>query len=297
MGMITCQDGNRNLLGTRIKKNPDTGKNGWWDSKYVRVNRGEGDFGATNVKFQNVGVTTTATQNDINIAATGFGSNTALILDPRRYEFQDDSYNKMLWYDRNTKKYVQAESGVDIETPIMTTLEKAGYAVTYYSDAAVSLDKVNQMTNYKVSAINTHGITDPLEIDTPWFTWGDTSTGFVLSRSASNGASNSADYTKVYAKDIKYQNTNGMILIDGCSTFKYTNKPDLLHSGTLAAAVSKAKCSGGPASDWTVDYGRSYLVNFFTSMAKGKSANYIGHFHRRRNTGPDIFNLIGNFYL
>jgi hypothetical protein len=218
-----------------------------WDTRLVPVNAGEGDFAAkkvNNAQFKNVKVTTQATTNDITISTAGFGTKTALILDPRRWEFEDSEYN-------SNNGYV---IGIDIRDPIMNSLENTGYAVTYYSDGAVSKEKVGQMDDYWVSAINTHAY----------------SYGFDLSKS-SDGLN--PDY--VLASDLKYDSShrkglwkasNGMTILTICNTFTDTS------SGTLADAASKASCSGGFASETGIDFSRNFLINYFDSLSKGNTA-------------------------
>ncbi|MRS04078.1 hypothetical protein EG832_12790, partial [bacterium] len=119
------------------------------------VSKAEGDFAAkktNNAQFGSVSVTTRATNgysdrtdNDITISTTGFGANTALILDPRREEF------------------VKWHGGPEIRDSVMNSLKNKGYAVSYFSDSAVTKEKVKQMDEYKVSVVNTHS--SPTGID------------------------------------------------------------------------------------------------------------------------------------
>ena len=203
----------------------------------TKINRGEGDFTAVKTTFNNVGVTTVTTKNDISITPTGFGANTALILDPRRYEF------------------VTLNRGQEIRDSVTNSLVSKGYAVTYYSDAAVSKDKVAQMDDNLVSVISTH--MDPTQI--------------YLSKS-----SDGITYDKVSASELKnmYTKSNGMTLLVGCNSFKnsFTNTGKPI-SGTLADAVSKASCSGGTTDYWSITYNRNFIAKYFQLMAKGSPAS------------------------
>lgn len=220
--------------------------NDGWDRTLVPVNAGEGDFVAkktNNAQFKNVVVTTAATHDDVSISATGFGSKTALILDPRRWEFEDNEHNH--------NGYV---IGVDIRDPLMKSLKEKGYAVTYYSDAAVSKDKVGQMDDYWVSVINTHANSYDLELS-------KSTDGYNPdSISPSELINNGEDLNGLWDKK------NGMILLTICNTFTDTGQ------GSLADAASKASCSGGFTSETGIDFSRKFLIKYFDSMSKGKSA-------------------------
>jgi hypothetical protein len=200
--------------------------------KLTKISRGEGDFAAkktNNYAFSNVAVTTRATKNDIDISTSGFGDNTALILDPRRWEFVD---------------YI----GTDIRDSVMGSLKGKGYAVTYYSDSAVSKDKVRKMDEYKVSVINTH--TSP--------------TSLALSKSSDGVTFDKMNPTELIND---YTNYNGMALIIVCNSFKSTG------SGTWAEAVNKANVRGGTTDYWSIKYVRAFTKRFFANMANGYNAN------------------------
>ena len=217
-------------------KDPTTGN---WVGTLKEVDAGGANFAAKSIKFSKIGVTNTATQNDVTISTSGFGTKTALILDPRRNEFEDNQHN------------TNAVGGIDIRDTLMASLEKAGYAVTYYSDAAVSKEKVGQMDDYWVSVINTHA----------------NSYGFDLSKS-----SDGLNPDTVTASDLKYdtshknglwKNSNGMTILTICNTFTNTG------TGTLADAAGKASVSGGTTTYWSIEYSRKFLNNYFQAMADG----------------------------
>jgi len=226
-----------------------------WDRIKTKVARGEGDFAARkigNVQFSNVAVTTRATKNDINIAATGFGANTALILDPRRWEFVTDV------------------GGRDIRDSVMNSLKNnkyGGYAVTYYSDAAVSKDKVKQMDEYKVSTITTHSCPTLL----------------YLSKSTDG-----INFDTMSASELKsgYTNSNGMALVVGCDSFLSTG------IGTWADATSKANVRGGTTSEWSIIYSRDFINNYYASMSNGNTASYANSY-AAGSSGPRL-TLLGN---
>jgi len=204
----------------------------------TKVERGEGDFAAVKTNgdhFGSVSVSTSSTKSDVVISSTGFGSNTALILDPRRWEFVTDV------------------GGKDIRDSVMTSLKNKGYAVTYYSDSAVSKDKVKQMDEYRVSAITTHA----------------NSYGISLSKS-----SDGKTWDTMTASELKseYTNNNGMALVIGCDSF--TDRGD----GTWADALSKAEVSGGTTSSWGIVYSRGYINKFFKSMGNGNNASSANNY-------------------
>lgn len=223
-----------------------------WDRTAIKVERGEGDFAArkkNNVRFTSVSVKTRSTKSDVVVSASGFGSNTALILDPRRYEFVTDV------------------GGSEIRDTVMSYLKNKGYAVTYYSDSAVSKEKVKQMDEYRVSAINTHA----------------SSNSIYLSRS-----SDGTTWDTMSATELKsaYTKSNGMTLIVGCNSFKSTG------AGTWADAVSKANVRGGTTSSWAIVYCRSFLNNFFKSMASGSTASSANSY--AAGSGGAKLKLLGN---
>jgi hypothetical protein len=223
-----------------------------WTRIKTKVQRGEGDFGAlktNNAHLGAVSVATRSTKNDVIISTTGFGSNTALILDPRRWEFESDV------------------GGSGIRDSVMTSLKSKGYAVTYYSDSAVSKDKVKQMDEYKLSAINTHA----------------SSSSIYLSKSTDG-----TNWDTMTATELKseYTNNNGMALIIGCDSFTDTG------TGTWADAVSNANVRGGTTSSWGIVYGRTYINRFFRAMSVGYTATKANDYAAGRN-GAKLL-LLGN---
>jgi len=227
-------------------------KTGSWDRIKTKVARGEGDFAAkkiNNDQFSSVAVTTHATKDDIGITATGFGANTALILDPRRWEFVTDV------------------GGKEIRDSVMNSLKNKGYAVTYYSDAAVSKDKVKQMDDYKVSTITTHS----------------SPTLLYLSKSTDG-----INFDTMSASELMsgYTNSNGMALVVGCDSFLSTD------TGTWADAVSKADVRGGTTSEWGIIYSRNFINNYFASMSNGNTASDANSY-AAGSSGPKL-TLLGN---
>jgi len=209
-----------------------------WIRVKTKVERGEGDFAAqklNNAQFGAVSVITKSTKNDVTISTTGFGTNTALILDPRRWEF------------------VTNVGGAEIKDTVVNALLKKGYAVTYFSDSAVSKDKVKQMDEYKVSLIHTH--TSP--------------TTLYLSKSTDG-----TNWDTMTATELKsaYTRENGMALIVGCNSFKSTA------AGTWADAMSKANVRGGTTKNWAITFGRNFINRFFTKMGDGYTANNANNY-------------------
>ncbi len=231
---------------------------GDYDRISTKVERGEGDFVAkktNNYAFNNVYLTTRATKSDISITPTGFGANTALILDPRRWEITVD------------------QGGRDIRDPVMNSLKSKGYAVTYYSDSAVSKEKVAQMDDHRLSAINTH--TSP--------------TLFYLSKS-----SNGVTWDRVNANELNnwFTKSNGMTVFIGCSSFAD------IGTGTLAAAVSEANVRGGTTKSWGLRYVNDFEVRFFDSLSKGNTISYANNYAKGydaydRSSGKNL-RLLGN---
>jgi hypothetical protein len=212
-----------------------------WDRTKVKVERGEGDFAAlrrNNADFGKVSVGTLSTKNDVVILTSGFGGKTALILDPRRWEF------------------VTSLGASDIRDSVLASLKDRGYAVTYYSDSAVSKDKVKKMDEYWISAI--HSYTTP--------------TTMYLSKS-----SDGANWDTITASELKsgYTYSNGMALIIGSDSFSS------IGSGTWADAVSKASVRGGTTSSWKDSYGSDFINKYIFALsyyypASNANANAAG---------------------
>lgn len=156
--------------------------------KNVKVLRGEGLFAAQktgNSKFGTVSVKTRSTKDDVVISTSGFGTKTALFLDPLY------------------TKYCGSYGMPDVKDTVINSLLKKGYAVTYYRDSAVSKEKVKQMDEYRVSAIHT-----------------DTTTN-TLTLSKSTDGTNPDTMTAAELK-AAYTNSNGMAIIFGTNSFTST---------------------------------------------------------------------------
>jgi hypothetical protein len=145
--------------------------------------------------------------------------------------------------------------------------KNGGYAVTYYSDAAVSKDKVKQMDEYKVSTIATHSCPTLL----------------YLSKSTDG-----INFDRMTASELKsgYTNSNGMALVVGCDSFLSTD------TGTWADAVSEADVRGGTTSEWSVIYSRNFINNYYASMSNGNNASYSNSY-ASGSSGPKL-TLLGN---
>jgi hypothetical protein len=148
----------------------------------------------------------------------------------------------------------------------MTSLKNKGYAVTYFSDSAVSKDKVKQMDEYKVSMITTHS-----------------SPNLIYLSKSTDGK----NWDQMYASELKsgYQNSNGMALIIGCSSFADTG------TNTWADAMSKAEVRGGTTASWGIVYSRSFINKYFDSMSKGNTASTANDV---AGAGGSKLKLLGN---
>lgn len=198
-----------------------------WEKIKVKVERGEGDFAALRqdyADFGRVSVGTLSSKSDVTIMTSGFGVKTALILDPNCWEYEADL------------------GASNIRDTIMSSLKEKGYAVTYYSDSAVSKDKVKKMDEYWISAIQSH----------------TTPTTMYLSRS-----SDGKNRDTITASELKnaYTYSNCMALIIGSETFSN------IGSGSWAEAVSKASVRGGTTSPWTASYGRDFINKYFYALS------------------------------
>lgn len=198
------------------------------------ISDGRGTFSAlrtNNNPFTNVFVESKANVNDVSIKATGFGTKTALLLDPRRWEF------------------VTAVNGIDFRNPTTNALLSKGYAVTYYSDAAVSKAKVLTMDDYWVSVLLSHGGPAGMELST-----------------TTNGITE--DIISFSTLQSGYTKKNGMALLLGCQSFD----PDKDGVRQGANAVKLATFSGGIQGTWPVGYVQLFVNDFFSSMASGSTA-------------------------
>jgi hypothetical protein len=224
--------GLNNALGYQEHWSWNAEKNAWERTK-VKVERGEGVFAASkrdNIDLGRVTVNTVSTRNDITISTSGFGVKTALVLDPEHWEFVHDI------------------GANDIRDAMMAYLKGKGYAVTYYSDSAVSKDIVKKMDEYQISIINSY----------------TTPTSMRLSRS-----SDGANWDTITASELKsaYTYKNKMALIVGPNSFSNTG------SGTWEDAVKKASVRGGTTSSWDIPYSRDFINKYLYALSYFYSAS------------------------
>jgi hypothetical protein len=213
----------------------------------VGITGGGGTFSALrplNYPFTNVVVDSIAYTNDVSITATGFGTKTALLLDPRRWEFVT-SYGT---------------SGIDFQGPVTNALLSKGYAVTYYNDAAVTKDKVFTMDDYYVSVLDSHG--GPYGMD--------------LTKTTDGKTFDTIDFTTLQGK---YTKKNGMALLIGCETFN----PDKNGVQEGAQAVQLANVRGGIQGVWYIGQPNLFLNQFFGAMANGYTAYQANNYARYKD--------------
>jgi hypothetical protein len=196
------------------------------------INSGSADFLAlktSNAAFSKPVVKIKATASDVDISSSGTGK-TALILEPYKSELGN----------------LFGTAG--------TYLAKKGYAVTSYGDSGVSWDKVYKLDEYKISLINTYGVT--------------TSTGDSYGLAISRG-----DSTKSWASLTPYltnpKSANDMMILDASSSFKLNaNK-----QRPGATAVAKAKVRGGFAGTLTKENNIKFMNTFFTRLCAGDTVS------------------------
>jgi len=227
---------------------PSTKKYHNGGSADFKVKKFYGDqFAYSNVK-------TTAANSYIDIYSTGF-SKTALLLEPFKWE-TGDIYGKA------------ASAG--------SSLENKGYAVTDYSNAAVSWDHVHQLDDYDVSAILTHCWAKEgfLGVITRQIVESD---GLAIGQ-YNNGQANVESWATLQPE---LTNPNDLMLFVGCGSF-FTNP-----SGLSGQDVAKsAKVSGGfdysvvlqntpyiwPWNEAYVYPSTDFTNKFFARLAAGDTA-------------------------
>jgi len=204
---------------------------------------GSADFEAlqsNSNKFTNPTLDTKATgsgvSSSVTITPTGFPK-TALLLEPFKWEFGD----------------LYPTVGAD--------LYSRGYAVTDYSNAGVTSDKVYQLDQNTVSLINTHGVADENNGQVSY------SYGLQLSNIAGPAQLYWADLKQQFVTSTaaaQYKGKNDLMILDGCGTF-FTNPTGL--SGN--DVTKSAKVSGGFSTDINWNVNPIYMKAFFDSLIAG----------------------------
>lgn len=224
----------------------------------VTVYSGKADFVALRTNdnpFSNIIVTTKATTNDVDISSSGI-EKTALILEPIKHEL--DAVNAGLLY-----------FPPDYFDSIGSLLKNKGYAVTDYTDSAVSWEKVYKLDEYTISMINTHG----LEAGSDG-TWRNTehakgdSIGLTISKGATE-EDRSKSWAELQLELTNPNNVNDMLILDGCGTFKQSS------DGTYPGfdAVKGAHVFGGFEGNIAMYINPSFMNKFFERMCAGDTFN------------------------
>ena len=199
---------------------------------------GSADFEALNtngIKFTNPTVDSTATGSLVTIASTGF-TKTALLLEPFKWEFGD------------------------IYSPVGSKLEQKGYAVTDYSNAGVTWDKVYKLDESTVSVIYTHGVVDSTKTN-------PNTLGLAISYSGAGW--------ETWTQLQPYLTTpNGMIILNACDPFNTNSYTTTFNDGTKTTTpgkytVSKAQVSGGYVGSAYYPTSVTFLDTLFTRLAAG----------------------------
>ena len=208
-----------------------------------------------NGKFYNPYVTVSATSLDLKIDSNT-GTKTALILDP----FQS-------WFDVTETLKKSAQTGLVRSMPVDSTglyfdsigqkLKDKGYAVTYYSNAAVSKGMIeNQLGDYDISLVRSHGVADS-GANTIYFS--------KYSEMDPSGNTNT-----IGGHEIKVPETAkrlNMIIFDACETFD----PNV-DSSSLANAVKKGTAvSLGHTGKPAFPTNNVFMPNFFAYLCDGKT--------------------------
>jgi hypothetical protein len=206
---------------------------------------GQADFIArktNNAAFSNIVLDTKSTAELLDITATGFPK-TALLLEPFR-----------------------AFGFGNIYSSVGSTLADKGYAVTDYSNAGVTWDKVYQLDQHTVSVINTHGVVDSTTAKNP------NTVGLAISYDPSGtGSGTQKSWTQLqpYLKT-----SNDMIILSACDPFNTNSYMTTFGDGTKTYTpgrytVSKAQASGGFVGSVLIADTKPFLDKFFSSLASG----------------------------
>jgi hypothetical protein len=214
---------------------------------------GSADFEALNTngnKFTNPTVDTTATgTGDVTILSTGF-SKTALLLEPFKTFGFGDIYNPV--------------------GSVGYTLEHKGYAVTDYSNAGVTVNKVDKLAGSTVSVFWGHGVVDSTTAINP------NTVGLAISYDPTG--STNTQYIPWTQLQPYLTTPNGMIFLCACDPFNTNSYTTTFTDGTKTTtpgkyAVSKAKVSGGFVGSVLIADGSPYLDTLFTQLAAGATVS------------------------
>ena len=190
---------------------------------------GTADFIAKRSVLLGAGISSQALSSDLDISTYGMGKN-ALILEPFRAFFGENYF------------YL-----------IGTDLVDSGYAVTDYADSGVSWEKVDQLDEYTVSIISTHGLVAEKNGDT---------IGLVISNT------NDGQYKTWHKLKPMLSNPTSnhkMLILDACSTF-HENA-----DGTTPGrdAVENSYVSGGWEYDVPAGSSAKYMDIFIYNLCNG----------------------------
>jgi len=213
---------------------------------------GSADFEALNTndnKFTNPTVDTTATSSLVTIASTGFPK-TALLLEPFKWVGFGDLYGPV--------------------GSVGYTLEHKGYAVTDYSNAGVTVDKVDKLAGSTVSVMYTHGVVDSTTATNP------NTLGLAISYDPTG--SKNTQYIPWTQLQPYLTAPNGMIILAACDVFNTNAYTITFNDGTKTTtpgkyAVSKAQVSGGFVGNGYYPTSVTYLDTLFTQLAAGSTVS------------------------
>lgn len=168
-------------------------------------------------KVINGWINTIATSNDVDIDSSKLATKNALILDPFQKSFSlQDSLATL------GGNYFDAVGG---------PLVNKGYAVTYYANAGASLDHIQELDHYSISIFRTHGFDGGLNL------------GFSKVSDVNSDKNPNKGFDYIRPGDLKFTNTNDMIILDGCDSFKQID-PNT-HNPYWADTFKNAKVRGG----------------------------------------------------
>ena len=223
-------------------------------------NGGSADFGVMKDNFNKFGyssITSTADKNYVDILPDTSVEKTALMLEPFTFD------------GLHANHYQSIGRG----------LEDAGYAVTHYTDSAVTRDQVKKLGDYTISLISTHA--NP--------------TTLALSRDG-EGNVKAIELMNWYTNGL---HKNDMIILDGCSSF---GTPSQTGDISLAEAVKTAKLSGGFTYDTIIPIDNSFMDKFFEKMCAGgtakdandKAASEVSGSEKLQLQGDENYRLFGS---
>jgi hypothetical protein len=193
----------------------------------------------TNDEFNNINVDTSATSDYVNIQSDT-GTKKALILDPFLNSFSAADF---------------AGAGSTYFKKVGSPLIDKGYALTYYANAGVSLNHIQELDDYIISIFRTHGFQD----------------GYALGFSNKKDIQANDGNDFITPDQFTFPNKNDMIILDGCSSFKSID--GMTQNPYWADTFKNAKVRGGFKEDAYPIVDTRFMSKFIERICAGDTAD------------------------